>query len=62
MLLALAGPFRLAVVAVRPSLVWRMLELVKPLVGETLVVTPGSEACGAPLLDRVVAEVVPWRL
>ena len=58
MLLALAGRFRLAVVAVRPALVSPMLELARPLVGEAEVVTLESGMPGDSLIDRVVAEAV----
>lgn len=56
MLLALAGRFRLAVVAVRPALVSPMLELARPLVGEAEVMTLASGIPGDSLIDRVVAE------
>ena len=55
-LVALAGRFRLAVVAVRPALVSPMLELARPLVGEAEVVTLESGTPGDCLIDRVVAE------
>ena len=55
-LLALAGPFRLAVVAVRPPLVSHLLELVGPLASEAVLVTPGRESRDTSALDCVLAE------
>ena len=57
MLHALGGPFRLAVVAVRPSLVSPLLELVTPLVGTAVLVTSAGEPRAVALIEDVLAEV-----
>lgn len=56
---ALGGPFRLAVVTVRPALVVALLELVRPLVGEAVLVAPAGELQTTSLLDEAFAEVAP---
>jgi nucleoside-triphosphatase THEP1 len=51
--LALAGSFRLAVVAVRPPLVACLLELLRPFGLRATVMAPGEDACSAALVEGI---------